>query len=1375
MKKVNILVALIAAGLIASCTTVNFLDSGSGPETGTNRYPWENSLFSASYKELNAAADSISLNDEKGVRILLHEGFFTFDETGSLESRYRWVYKILDQSGIENWSSTQVAWTPWNQTRPEIKVRVTNPDGKSYFLSKEHIVERAERSESANIYSDRMILRAPFPRVTVGSIIEEEITLSDTLPRFDTGITKTWYFEGSNPMLMNRVVIDVPENLRFKYRVYKKEDLKPDVYDDGDRKRYVFEYSNVVPEKNIEPGIPIDEPHWTSLSFSTGESWNNVARVYNGLVEEKLKVSDFSTDLREIKEKEDPFKAAVEITQWLNRKIRYTGLELGENSIVPTLPEETLKRGFGDCKDKAVIVTGMLRSLGFDAHVALLRAGTSEDIDPELPGLGGFNHAIVYCGGESPFFIDPTSEFSYNGYLPLSDQGRWALIIKEDTEKVVKTTVSLSKENRTVKEITYYMKDSGYSDVKESITYYGADDSYYRSRYLYSKEEDLEKSFDDYIKAAYRFGERTLLENSDPDDFSRPFSVTLEIEGAGRGITEEVSGYVAIMQSEMVNRLPEIFTYEDSDDKPRENSYSFYQPFVYIKKYIIIPPSGFVPRKIPESEFIKLGTVSLSKKYEVVDGRVEVTFVLDSGKKIISREEFEETKKAVLEFKEKKPIILNFEHIGYKLLSEGDYRGAVKEFRKYCSLEKDKAVHWIRLSGALLQAGLGKDAEKAVKKAVELDPESDAAWAKLAWIYQHDGLGRRFLPGFNRAGAIEAYKKAIDIDPDNWLYHANLAILLEYDDNGLRYTEDSDLDGAIESYKKIGDKLAEKGMELNLISDYFYSGQYEELLKLLDKVKNQNTASLYRIVSYAAMGELDKALLEGDKSASSEGRRKLLSDAGDILIRIRKYTEAAALFKEAAKGSDDALSLETRAATFEKTVPFDTLVFNMENPEDVVKKYLVSLYLSGGKDFSGIKDLVTSDLYSEGTSKESKIGFKQDWLSIRRQSVSSGISIRTILDLLLADMKFRKDTGPNGDCRLKLVQTGLGTNLDSNYYLEKKNGRYLIAGMDNYTASLGVKINTLVSRGKYDIAEEWLDWYVKDYSIFNRNGDEPLYGRPVQRFWKKHRKKTPEIMKYAAAAIMVMDKTTAASGIKVLERGKRLDNSGISGSAFYYALYFGYQTLNELENMYAAAKWLYSNNPESDFAWSSYLDSLVLNGKGEELLSVVPERLEEDPSDSITINMLMNYYFSQMNFEKVDEIFKEQISMNRGTARLYNAVAWMDLFKPVPDSRGLEYARTAVNLSNGRSTAILHTLASQYAEAGRCKEARNTLDEVIRLSGNDEPSSDDWYVLGRIAEEYGMTDSAILYYSRVEKPEIESELYNSAYVLARRRLKLLNK
>ena len=62
----------------------------------------------------------------------------------------------------------------------------------------------------------------------------------------------------------------------------------------------------------------------------------------------------------------------------------------------------------------------------------------------------------------------------------------------------------------------------------------------------------------------------------------------------------------------------------------------------------------------------------------------------------------------------------------------------------------------------------------------------------------------------------------------------------------------------------------------------------------------------------------------------------------------------------------------------------------------------------------------------------------------------------------------------------------------------------------------------------------------------------------------------------------------------------------------------------------------------------------------------------------------------------------------------------------------------------------------------------------MTVAGATEPASADWYVLGRIAENYGVLDAAIEAYRRVE-PDEDTTLPPSlsTLALAERRLKLL--
>ena len=78
-----------------------------------------------------------------------------------------------------------------------------------------------------------------------------------------------------------------------------------------------------------------------------------------------------------------------------------------------------------------------------------------------------------------------------------------------------------------------------------------------------------------------------------------------------------------------------------------------------------------------------------------------------------------------------------------------------------------------------------------------------------------------------------------------------------------------------------------------------------------------------------------------------------------------------------------------------------------------------------------------------------------------------------------------------------------------------------------------------------------------------------------------------------------------------------------------------------------------------------------------------------------------------------------------------------------------------------------------YAESGKSLEARTELLKSMDEAGREEPSSVDWYVLGRIAENFGASEAAIADYKRVDKPKKTTP--GSTYELAQKRLTVLAK
>lgn len=97
----------------------------------------------------------------------------------------------------------------------------------------------------------------------------------------------------------------------------------------------------------------------------------------------------------------------------VNTRIRYMGdWRISENGYLPFTLAQIEQRGFGDCKDMALTLAGMLRAAGLQAEVALVRAD-ADNTPLLLSPQNGLNHAIVrlQVAGQS-YWLDPTQKLN---------------------------------------------------------------------------------------------------------------------------------------------------------------------------------------------------------------------------------------------------------------------------------------------------------------------------------------------------------------------------------------------------------------------------------------------------------------------------------------------------------------------------------------------------------------------------------------------------------------------------------------------------------------------------------------------------------------------------------------------------------------------------------------------------------------------------------------------------------------------------------------------------------------------------------------------------------------------------------------------------
>src|SRR5262249_20700196 len=108
------------------------------------------------------------------------------------------------------------------------------------------------------------------------------------------------------------------------------------------------------------------------------------------------------------------------------------------------------------------------------------------------------------------------------------------------------------------------------------------------------------------------------------------------------------------------------------DDAPKKRTHDFLFPQAGVREWVyrIVPPAGYAPRTLPANETKKLGTMTFTQNIQAdSDSTVVATFRFDSGKRRISKAEFDESRVAFTKFVTDNTVTIGFEMLGQTKLN----------------------------------------------------------------------------------------------------------------------------------------------------------------------------------------------------------------------------------------------------------------------------------------------------------------------------------------------------------------------------------------------------------------------------------------------------------------------------------------------------------------------------------------------------------------------------------------------------------------------------------------------------------------------------------------------------------------------------------
>ena len=305
----------------------------------------------------------------------------------------------------------------------------------------------------------------------------------------------------------------------------------------------------------------------------------------------------------------------------------------------------------------------------------------------------------------------------------------------------------------------------------ETTETHGTIEGEYRGWYAGADTKARLDDLKTYAHDAYRAKALMNYEHTASTDFSKPYSMSIEMKDAPVGFTDLETAAVGINVANIAARLPEYFDSRLTKDDGRRPTRA---PRTWCSSRS--SPSGVTASSrrpgsrrgsLPANNIVKLGPARADLRIQR-DGRRRGArrLALRHGQgPLHARRDRGAAQGAARARRASETLLIAFDQIGVALRADGDFKGALQANDALVAKYPRKAVHRLRSASALLEAGLGTRAQREALAATKLEPKSALAWKTLGWMLQHDAVGRRFGEGFDRAGAIAAYRKARALEP----------------------------------------------------------------------------------------------------------------------------------------------------------------------------------------------------------------------------------------------------------------------------------------------------------------------------------------------------------------------------------------------------------------------------------------------------------------------------------------------------------------------------------------------------------------------------------------------------------------------------------
>ena len=211
-----------------------------------------------------------------------------------------------------------------------------------------------------------------------------------------------WHFQEHVPVREAHFTLQLPAGWEYKTTFLNAAEVKP-VQSGNGWQWSVSDVKALRSEDNMPPWSGISGQMIVSYFPSGGApgktfaDWRQMGNWYADLArgradstpDIKLKVTALTANMPVQLDK------MRELARFAQKDVRYVAIELGIGGMQPHQSQEILTHKYGDCKDKATLLSAMLREIGVDSYYVVINSERGS-VTPEVQAhLGAFDHVIL--------------------------------------------------------------------------------------------------------------------------------------------------------------------------------------------------------------------------------------------------------------------------------------------------------------------------------------------------------------------------------------------------------------------------------------------------------------------------------------------------------------------------------------------------------------------------------------------------------------------------------------------------------------------------------------------------------------------------------------------------------------------------------------------------------------------------------------------------------------------------------------------------------------------------------------------------------------------------------------------------------------------